>query len=99
MTIERRDILLAIMMALGASGSALGEIKTTTFETKAPAEAFATMTATCDMCAWDVAGREAVFLSLALDGRYVQHLPLTRTRRAEYRMMLSRVETAAHRQP
>lgn len=96
MTIERRDILLAVVMALAAAASARGEIRTTTFETKAPAEAFATMTATCHMCAWDVAGREAVVLSLALDGRYVQHLPIVRTGRAEYRVMLGRVEPGRH---
>ncbi len=28
-------------------------------------------------CAWETAGREAVMLRVTLDGRYVQHLPLS----------------------
>ncbi len=96
MTNGRRALLLAGVMVLLAVGSARGEIATTTFETTVPAEALATITATCSLCSWDVAGREAGVLSLALDGRYVQHLPIVRTGRAEYQVMLGRVEPGRH---
>lgn len=88
-------ILIAIVIALFAPARA-ESIATVTFGTDVRAEAVATFTVTCDACAWGVAGREAVVLSLALDGRYVQHLPLVRTGRAEYRVMLGRVEPGTH---
>lgn len=88
-------IVLVLAMALFAT-PARAEIAKSTFETTTRAEAIATITATCDGCAWDIAGREAVVLSLAFDGRYVQHLPLVRGGRAEYRVMLGRVEPGRH---
>ncbi len=94
-TVGAGPATLVLAMVLSA-GSARAEVAKTTFETKARAEALATITVTCDTCAWDVAGREAVVLSLVLDGRYVQHLPIVRTGRAEYRVMLGRVEPGLH---
>jgi hypothetical protein len=88
-------ILLVLAMTLVA-GTAQAQIATATFETATRAEAIATITATCNACAWDVAGREAVVTSLALDGRYVQHLPIVRTGRADYRIMLGQVEPGRH---
>jgi hypothetical protein len=75
---------------------AQAQIATSSFSAAGSSEAIATLTATCDMCAWDVASREAVFLTLSLDGRYIQHLPLVRTGRADYRVMLGRVEQGRH---
>ena len=92
-------ILLVLAMTLVA-GTAQAQIatatrgesvRTTTFVTAARAEGIATITATCNACSWDVAGREAVVLSLALDGRYVQHLPIVRTGHADYRVMLGQL--------
>lgn len=77
-------------------GLARAEAAPVTFETRVRSEAIATITATCDTCAWDVPGREAVVLRLTLDGRYQQHLPLVRTGRAAYRVMLGRVEPGRH---
>jgi hypothetical protein len=37
-----------------------------------------------------------VVVSLAVDGRYVQHLPIVRTGRADYRIMLGQVEPGRH---
>jgi hypothetical protein len=89
------QILLVLAMTLVA-GTAQAQVATATFETAARAEAIATIAATCNTCAWDVAGREAVVLSLALDGRYVQHLPVLRTGHADYRVMLGQVEPGRH---
>jgi hypothetical protein len=41
-------------------------------------EAVATIAAGCARCDWGVAGREAVLLELRVDGKYSQHLALTR---------------------
>jgi hypothetical protein len=89
------QILLVLAMTLVA-GTAQAQIAKATFETAARAEAIATITATCNACAWDVGGREAVVLSLALDGRYAQHLPIVRTGHADYRVMLGEVEPGRH---
>ena len=88
-------LLLALAFSLLAA-SAQAEVANTTFDTATRAEAVATITATCDACSWDIASREAVILSLSLDGRYSQHLPLVRTGRAAYRVMLGRVEPGHH---
>ena len=37
-----------------------------------------------------------VVLTLVLDGHYIQHLPIVRTGRAEYRVMLGRVDPGRH---
>jgi hypothetical protein len=89
------QILLVLAMTLVA-GTAQAQVAKATFETAARAEAIATITATCNACAWDVAGREAVVLSLAVDGRYLQHLAIVRTGHADYRVMLGQVEPGRH---
>lgn len=58
------------------------------FTVNSPAELIATITVRCDTCAWDVEGREAVVLKINLDSRLTLHLPIVRTGRAEYRLML-----------
>ena len=69
---------------------------TTTFELAAPAEVIATIAARCDACAWDVAGREAVMLTISLDGRYVSHLPLVRQGAEEYRVLVGSLPAGRH---
>jgi hypothetical protein len=66
------------------------------FEALHEAEAIATLNVRCDDCAWDVEGREGVMLRITVDGRYVQHLPVARTGRAAYRVMLGAVERGPH---
>ena len=56
----------------------------------------ATIEAECDQCAWDMAGREAVLLRLSLNGRYVQHLPVVRSTRAEYTALVGTVPAGSH---
>ena len=86
----------ALLVLLLAGGWTRAEAAQTRFDTTGRAEAVATITVSCAMCAWDTAGREAVVLSLTLDGRYVQHLPIVRTGRADYSVMLGRVEPGRH---
>ena len=86
-------LLFAVALSAGTAGD--GSF-VTTFDTPVRAEALATVTVTCERCAWDVTGREAVVLSLVLDGHYLQHLPIVRTGRAEYRVMLGPVDPGSH---
>ncbi len=86
-------LVLVLSVALGA---ARVEVATTSFETTARAEGIATITVTCEACDWKMAGREAVVLALSLDGRYIQHLPVVRTGRADYQVLLGRLEPGRH---
>jgi hypothetical protein len=69
----------------------------TSFKLSAAAEVIATFTASCDQCAWDVEGREAVMLVVSLDGRYVTHLPLVRQGTAAYGILIGRVDAGDHK--
>src|SRR5215210_6715229 len=53
-----------------------------------PAELRAVVTGQCAQCAWDVEGREAVTLTISVDGHYSQQLPLVRGGSADYNVML-----------
>lgn len=88
--------MASLLLAAGMAQVDTAPSAQTQFDTSARAEALATITVTCELCAWAMVGREAVVLSLALDGRYVQHLPVVRRGRAEYRVMLGRVEPGRH---
>jgi hypothetical protein len=68
----------------------------TTFTAGNAAEAIARVTVDCGTCAWDTTGSEAVVLKLALDSRPSQHLPVVRTGRAEYQVMLGAVAAGRH---
>jgi hypothetical protein len=59
------------------------------------AELRAVITAQCRDCAWETAGREAVTLVIRVDGRYSQHLLLTRGS-ADYSVMLGAAEPGRH---
>ena len=70
----------------------------TTFELKQDAEVLATVVAACAGCDWGKTGREAAVLRLDIDGRYSQHLALTRGGApAEYNIMLGRLVAGGHR--
>ena len=61
-------------------------------------EAVATITAGCARCDWGVEGREAAVLILSVDGRYSQHLVLTRGEGpAKYSVMLGDLAAGPHR--
>lgn len=89
-----------VVFAVIAASEALALAQATpghrAFMAAQPAEVIATVTVRCDACAWDVVGREAVVLTIALDGRYVQHLPVVRGGRADYRVSLGPVEPGSH---
>ena len=59
------------------------------------AELRALISAQCRECAWDTEGREAVTLTIRIDGRYSQHLPLVRGS-ADYDVMLGALEPGRH---
>jgi hypothetical protein len=61
------------------------------------ADVIATITAECARCDWATHGREAVLLELHVDDAYSQHVVLTRSQRASYRVMLGRRSAGAHR--
>jgi len=75
----------------------LTQLKTMTFEVAEEAEVVATFTAACDGCDWGRTGREAAVLRLEVDGRYSQHLFLTRgSAIADYRVLLGPLGRGAH---
>jgi len=68
-----------------------------TFNAESPGEAVALVRAGCARCAWGEAGREAVALTLSVDGAYSQHLVLVRGESsAEYRVSLGAVTAGRH---
>lgn len=67
------------------------------FELKESAEVVANITASCHGCDWSLQGREAAVFRVAVDGRYSQHLFLTRgAETAEYSVMLGSLEAGRH---
>ena len=92
-------VLLAALAAGAPSVTTFDEAAapfTTSFDVSAPAEVIATITARCNACAWDVAGREAATLTISLDGGYVAHLPLVRQGVADYAVLLGGVSAGRH---
>ena len=70
--------------------------RTRQFRFRTEGEAVATVFARCDKCAWEVEGREAAVFRVLLDGRYIQHLPLVRPGRADYKLLLGAVSRGMH---
>jgi hypothetical protein len=87
--------VLSLMLAavLLASAAAAQDTK---IDVEKRAVLLATVEARCDECAWDVAGREAATLVLTLNGRYAQHLPIVRTGKSDYRILLGTVPPGTH---
>ena len=68
------------------------------FVAAAAGEAIATVRAGCAGCAWGETGREAAALRVFVDGRYSQHLLLSRGETvADYRITLGAVAPGRHR--
>ena len=90
-------LLALVLFAVAASGPPAA-LREETLTLEAPSEVVATVTAGCAGCSWGVSGREAAVLVLELDGRYSQHLVLTRGERpAEYSVFLGALAAGAHR--
>lgn len=89
------SIVPSLVATAGPSASTL--LRDEPFELKGSAEVIATVTASCGGCDWSVKGREAAVLRLQVDGRYSQHLFLTRgASPAEYRILLGPLLAGPH---
>jgi hypothetical protein len=67
------------------------------FVLDAPAEVIVSLHASCPGCSWETKGREGAWLELQVDGRYSQHLALTRGAwPSEYRVALGALPVGAH---
>jgi hypothetical protein len=87
----------AVAQASGAAPTATYLVEKA-FASDTPAEAIATIRATCSRCDWGVAGREGAAIEIAVDGRYRSHLMLTRGHdEADYRLLLGHVEPGSHK--
>ncbi len=90
--------LSAAASAFAWSDSSTGAIlRQESFDLSESAEVIATITAACDGCDWGRAGSEAVVIRVEVDGRYSQHLFLTRgSASADYRILLGSLLAGRH---
>ncbi len=93
----------AAVLSVAASASVRADspagavLKQQSFNLTENAEVIARVTAKCEGCDWARAGHEASVLRLEVDGRYSQHLFLTRGgEAAEYRVMLGGLAAGRH---
>jgi hypothetical protein len=94
-----RAALLIVLpfLSAGASAGPQSVVKEESFELKEGAEVVATITASCEGCDWSRKGHEGAVLRLEVDGRYSQHLFLTRgASAADYRVMLGPLTAGRH---
>jgi len=67
------------------------------FTVDGSSEVVATLHAGCDGCDWGVAGREGAAVTISVDGRYREHVMLTRGEaESQYRVLLGRYPRGAH---
>lgn len=96
-----RALVLAVVVALGASAQEPAVPKPAVdqpFKVSAAGEAIAVVHASCERCDWGVEGREAAAVRITVDGRYSQHLLLTRgAETADYHVTLGPVTAGDHR--
>jgi len=87
-------MIAALGLALLAGGPLLHEAR---FRVERPSEVVATLTAACERCDWGQPGREAAALVLSVDGKYSQHLILSRgASPADYRVALGGLAAGRH---
>ena len=68
------------------------------FKASAAGEGVAVIHASCDPCDWGTEGREAAAVRVLVDGKYSQHVLLTRgAGDADYHVTLGRIEAGEHR--
>jgi hypothetical protein len=87
------SVAVALGGVLLASVAAAQDVK---ISTQKRAVLLATVEGDCPACAWDVEGREAVTAVLTVDGRYSQHLPLVRSGKSDYHILLGTVAPGSH---
>jgi hypothetical protein len=97
LTVLAVGALASIAMHAQAPERTFPALKLHEFTVTTPAALVAKLTVRCDDCAWDVEGREAVVLTVMLDGGPHSTLPITRTGRAEYRVLLGFRGVGVHR--
>jgi hypothetical protein len=92
-------LLMALMFQSPAtSGGEGAPLAYRVFEAKQAGEAIAVISASCERCDWGIEGREAAALRISFDGKYSQHLLLTRGSGTwEYRVTLGPVTPGTHR--
>lgn len=68
------------------------------FTLESPAEVIVLLEASCPGCSWERKGKEGALLRLEVDGRYAQHVALTRgAPPAQYRLALGGFGAGTHR--
>jgi hypothetical protein len=92
-------LLMALLaQAPAAAGGDGAPLAYRVFEAKEAGEAIAVISASCERCDWGIEGREAAALRISFDGKYSQHLLLTRGSGTwEYRVTLGPVTPGTHR--
>src|SRR5947209_4163966 len=66
------------------------------FEVEHPCEVTAVLRAVCPSCSWGAEGREGAALRILVDGRYSQHVMLSRGGAADYPISLGGFEPGRH---
>src|SRR5437899_2853315 len=93
-----RALVTALVMPLITTAPAVPDHYGLGFVAAAAGEAVATVRAGCAGCGWGEAGREAAALRVFVDGKYSQHLLLSRGESvADYRITLGAVAPGRHR--
>lgn len=95
-----KSLVLAALCCLSVEASAqerVGNQRVHRFVVDESAETVATIVASCPACDWGVRGRETVFLEVAVDGRYSQHVALLGDRaESSYSILLGRLDAGTH---
>lgn len=92
----RRAGALAATAWIAVSAAAPQSAAEKSFSAPRRADAIARITVVCDACAWDTAGREAAILQVILDGRTPVRLPIVRSGRADYSVLLGALGPGPH---
>jgi len=88
---------ISLALALGFKAAPAIDAFSETFEVSRASEVIATVRAACARCSWGDAGREAAALRVAVDGKYSQHILLTRGEvAADYRLTLGALAPGRH---
>ncbi len=91
-----RRLLVPAVLGCAQLIASVASAQDTTIRVEKRAVLLATVDARCDACAWDVPGREAATLLVTLNGRYAQHLPIVRSGRSNYHVLLGTVAPGTH---
>jgi hypothetical protein len=90
--------MVFLVLAVAAVATRPPAVREESFTLDAPSEVVASIAAGCAGCSWAAPGREAAVLVVEVDGRYSQHLVLTRGEAAvEYRVLMGALAAGPHR--